>query len=80
MCSSDLRQAMVPVLVGAAAGLIAAWGIGVTMASLLFQVKPGDGVTLTAAAGLLVTAGTIASFVPAFRASRVDPVSTLRQE
>jgi ABC-type antimicrobial peptide transport system permease subunit len=75
-----VRQAMVPVLVGAGIGLIAAWAIGLMMASLLFQVKPGDVVTLAGAAFVLIGAGVVASFVPAFGASRVDPVTTLRQD
>jgi ABC-type lipoprotein release transport system permease subunit len=51
-----------------------------TMASLLFQVRPGDVVTLGGAAAVLVAAGLVASFVPAFGASRVDPATTLREE
>jgi putative ABC transport system permease protein len=75
-----VRQAMVPVGIGVVIGLGAAWGVGRAMASLLFEVGAGDGLTLLGAAGLLVAVGLLASYLPAARASRIDPVTTLRQD
>jgi putative ABC transport system permease protein len=48
--------------------------------SLLFGVGPGDPFTLLAVATFLVAAGVLASYVPARRGTRVDPVSALRTE
>jgi putative ABC transport system permease protein len=46
--------------------------------SLLFGVKSNDPLTLAAAAGLLAAIGTVASFLPARRASKLDPTAALR--
>jgi putative ABC transport system permease protein len=51
-----------------------------TLRTLLFGVGPGDPVTLAGVAALLVLAGVLASYVPARRGTRVDPVSALRAE
>jgi len=48
--------------------------------SLLFGVEPGDPLLLACAAGILGTAGAVATYVPARRAARVDPVSAFRCE
>jgi len=48
--------------------------------SLLFEIKPIDPATLSAAAGLVLLVTMLASFVPARRASRVDPLVALRHE
>ncbi len=64
--------------VGIGLGVVAAAGITRWMSSLLFGVKPVDGATFAAAAGVLVAAALAASYVPARRAAAVDPVETLR--
>ncbi len=75
-----VRQALAPVAIGSVAGLAAAVGIGTAMRSLLFSVDAGDPATLVAAASLLTAVGLAAAFLPAWRASRLDPVRALRSE
>ena len=49
------------------------------MRTLLFGVTPADPLTLAAVAGVLVATAALAAYVPARRATRVDPVRALRQ-
>jgi len=69
-------------LVGIGLVIGAALGLGAAKAarSLLFGLQPTDPVTIGAAIALLATIGFIASYLPARRASRVDPMNVLRQE
>lgn len=64
--------------VGIAIGLAGAEGVTGALRSLLFDVSPTDPVTLGAVAALLLAVAVGASWLPARRASRVDPVETLR--
>ena len=73
-------SAMRTVAIGTVLGLLLAWiGTGL-MRALLFDVSPTDPKTFLAATLLLVVAASLASWVPARRASRVDPIRTLREE
>jgi putative ABC transport system permease protein len=65
---------------GAATGLIGALLLTRTIASLLFHVSPTDPVIFTGVPVVLIVVALIACFVPALRASRVDPISALRCE
>jgi putative ABC transport system permease protein len=65
---------------GLAAGLLGAAALTRSLASLLFDVGRLDPATYAAAALALAAAGLLASWVPARRAMRVDPVRTLREE
>ena len=66
--------------IGAAAGLTAATALSRLMSTLLFEVSPFDPLTyLVVAIGLLATAA-LASYLPARRVTRVDPVEALRAE
>ena len=64
---------------GIAVGTLAALWTTSAIASLLYSVRPEDPVSFVAAATVLATAAILASFYPAMRASRVDPMSALRQ-
>ena len=55
-------------------------GIGKLSSSLLYQVSPIDPVVLTVAAVVLTTAATLASYLPARRATKVAPLEALRME
>ena len=65
---------------GIAAGLVCSIAAGKLMASLLFQVRPWDIATLASVTGVLGAAALLASYLPARRASRVNPVEALRTE
>jgi predicted permease len=65
---------------GAICGLAAALALSRLMGSLLFEVSAGDPLTYVAAAGAVLAAAGVGSYVPARRATRVDPVLALRAE
>ena len=65
---------------GLAAGLLLAFSLGRTLESLLFGVAPTDAITFLAAASLLGVTALVACALPAWRASRVDPIAVLRSE
>jgi predicted permease len=67
-------------VMGAALGVPAAWAASRLVSSMLFGVTPTDPGTFAGACGLLVFTGFVAAFLPAYRASRVDPMQTLRNE
>ena len=73
-------QGMRPVLIGIVLGLFGAWMGGKTLAALLFDITPRDLLTFAAAAAVTILVALAASYVPARRASRLDPVSSLRAE
>jgi putative ABC transport system permease protein len=50
------------------------------MSSLLFGVEPTDVLTYAAATGIILAAAALASYLPARRASAIDPVETLKAE
>jgi ABC-type antimicrobial peptide transport system permease subunit len=75
-----LRQGMMPVLVGLAAGLVTSLALGQLGSGLLFGVPPHDPVTLAAAAAVLTAAALLACALPARRAARIDPAQALRDE
>ena len=75
-----LREALFLVLAGTAVGIPAAIGAGRLISSLLFGVAPSDPVTISLATLLLVAVAVLAGYLPARRASRVDPMGALRYE
>jgi ABC-type antimicrobial peptide transport system permease subunit len=75
-----VRQTMTLAAVGIALGLGAAYGLTRLMVSLLFQVKPTDPSIFAAVAILLAVVAFLACYVPARRATRVDPVVALRYQ
>ena len=67
-------------LFGLAAGLAGAFALTRLMATLLFDVEPNDPATLVAVAAAITGVAALACFIPAQRATRVDPVVVLRDE
>ncbi len=73
-----VRQTLVPVAIGALVGVVLAAVAGRGLSSMLYEVTSTDPVTLAAVVVLFIGAAGLASYVPARRASRVDPAHTLR--
>ncbi len=67
-------------IVGGVVGLTAAWGLARLAQSLLYQMSGSDPIVLLGAAGTLALVALAAGFVPALRASRVEPMRALRYE
>jgi ABC-type antimicrobial peptide transport system permease subunit len=74
------REGMVMVVAGFLLGLAAAVGLSRWLTSLLFEVSPADPSTYAVVAAVLLAAGLVASLLPARRAARIDPMTTLRCE
>jgi putative ABC transport system permease protein len=77
---SLMAQGMRPVLAGVAAGLAGAWGLSRLLQAMLFGVAPSDLATYIASAGILLATAAVAILLPARRALRIDPATTLRSE
>lgn len=75
-----LGQGFVLAVVGAIVGVAAALALTRFLSSLLFGIKSSDPATFTAIAVLLVLVALAASYIPARRATRVDPMVALRYE
>jgi putative ABC transport system permease protein len=75
-----MREAVGTVLVGVAAGVGCAYYASRFLEALLFGVRPHDPVTLALVAVLFLIVAALAAYVPARRATRVDPVAALRAE
>ena len=75
-----LREALVLVVIGLVVGLLASLAVTKTAASLLYELKPNDPVTIAFATLLLAFVAVVAGYLPARRAARVDPMVALREE
>ncbi|WP_405284016.1 ABC transporter permease [Gaopeijia maritima] len=75
-----VRRAVVLAGAGVGLGVLSSIGLTRLMESLLFGVEPGDPRTLAAVSALLFGVALVASYLPARRASRLDPVGALREE
>ena len=75
-----LIEGMKPTLVGVAIGVIASLALGRVLASLIYGIKPTDFLTFLTVSILLAAIGLLASVIPAYRATQVEPVKTLAEE
>jgi putative ABC transport system permease protein len=66
--------------IGLALGLISSFMLTRFLAHMLFSVQPFDAITFVAAATLLLAVSALASLAPAWLASRIDPIGTLRNQ
>jgi predicted permease len=74
------RETVLTVVAGSAVGLPAAVAASSFISGMLFRLRPSDPLTLAGATLLMLTVAGLAAYVPARRASRLDPVHALRHE
>jgi len=75
-----LRSGMLLVVVGLAIGLAGAFALTRLMTALLFEVSPADPITFAAVTLCVIVATLLACYIPARRATKVDPLVALRYE
>ncbi len=75
-----LRQVATMTVMGALVGLVGALGVGKSAQSMLFQMTGADPSVLALSAAVLAVVALCAGFIPAYRASRVDPMRALKYE
>ena len=75
-----LRRGLGLAAAGAGLGVVGAFIVSHLMAGLLFGVSPNDLLTFAAVTLVLTSVALAASYIPALRAMRVDPMATLRSE
>jgi putative ABC transport system permease protein len=75
-----LRQGMALIVVGSLLGVAASLGLTRFLGSLLFDVTPTDPTTFALVVALLIAVAALACWIPARRATRVDPMVALRYE
>jgi ABC-type antimicrobial peptide transport system permease subunit len=75
-----MRESMILVAVGIAIGMAVALSVSRFVATLLFGLAPTDALSVAAATGIMIAVAALAGFLPARRASRVDPMVALRYD
>jgi macrolide transport system ATP-binding/permease protein len=75
-----LREVLILAIVGLTIGLACAWASASAIKSFLFGMKPADPVAIAVSVTVLAAAALLAGYAPAWRASRIDPMSALRHE
>ena len=75
-----LGESMSVVLIGVVIGLVGAAALTQVMATLLYDVSATDAITFASYSAALILVGLLASYLPARRATRIDPVTMLRQQ
>jgi len=78
--SMMLRQELLPAALGTVTGVLTSLALGRVLRSLLFGVSAADPVTICGVVAVLSAVAAIATYIPAHRATRVDPVTALRYE
>jgi predicted permease len=73
-------EGMKPTSVGLALGIAGSLALGRVLSTLIFGVKPTDLITFAGVSGLLLTVGLFACLLPAYRATQIQPMKTLRDE
>jgi putative ABC transport system permease protein len=73
-------EGMTPALIGMLIGMAGAVALGGVLSSLIYGVKPTDPLTFAAVSALLGVVALFATLVPAYRATRVEPIKALREE
>jgi putative ABC transport system permease protein len=75
-----VRNGMKLVIIGVVIGLAGAFALTRLMTTLLFGVTPTDGMTIGVVSAVLILVALLACFIPARRATKVDPLEALRYE
>jgi putative ABC transport system permease protein len=75
-----MREAGLVLAFGIVGGLAAAWWLGRVVNNLLYGVQPSDLASIGVAVGVLAAAVTLDAWIPARRASHIDPIQALRYE
>jgi ABC-type antimicrobial peptide transport system permease subunit len=75
-----LRQVLILAAIGVTIGVAILIGAGRALEQMLYGVRAVDPLTIAAVSGLLVGVALLAAWIPASRASRIDPVDALRYE
>jgi len=75
-----VAEGLRPTLIGVAIGVAGALALSRVLGSLVYGVQPTDIPTFVSVSVLLIAVGLFASALPAYRASRVNPLDTLRDE
>ena len=73
-----LRQGASQICVGLLVGLVLAWGVSAVIQAMLFEVEPRDPSVFGTVVAMTLLVGLVASWVPAQRATRADPVTVMR--